>query len=87
MKKVDEMYGNIKLRSESVGFRTALLALATWVLYLYDTAASPEADPVTQRKNTLSSPVIIMIQKTDLFFLSDLRYIRTPEDKKEGCIT
>lgn len=33
MKKMDEMDRNIKLRSESLGFKVAVLALAIWTLY------------------------------------------------------
>mgnify|MGYP000342901523 CR=1 FL=1 len=33
MKKMDEMDRNIKLRSEELGFKGAVLALAIWTLY------------------------------------------------------
>lgn len=33
MKKTDEMDTNIKLRSEELGFKAAVLLLAIWVLY------------------------------------------------------
>jgi len=33
MKKIDEMDRNIKLRSESLGYKAALMCLAIWTLY------------------------------------------------------
>jgi len=33
MKKMDEMSRNIKLRSESLGYKAAVLCLAIWALY------------------------------------------------------
>ena len=33
MKKMDEMDRNIQLRSESIGYRAAMFALAIWILY------------------------------------------------------
>jgi len=35
MKKMDEMGRNIRLRSEELGFKTAVLALAIWNSYEY----------------------------------------------------
>ena len=33
MKKMDEMNRNIKIRSESLGYKVALMCLAIWTLY------------------------------------------------------
>lgn len=33
MKKVDEMERNIKLRSEELGYKVAVMVLAIWTLY------------------------------------------------------
>ena len=41
MKKLDEMDRNILLRSQSLGYKTAALAISTWVLFnSYRTIAS-----------------------------------------------
>ncbi len=64
MKKVDEMYGNIKLRSESVGFRTALLALATWVLYeMWDGLSNGGNNSVASQLPSLVLIIVIVVQR------------------------
>lgn len=56
MKKMDEMDRNIRLRSEELGFKAAVLALAIWNLYEYGNHLFNGSD-----NNPLPSLILIVV--------------------------
>lgn len=63
MKKMDEMERNIQLRSEEIGYKTMLLAMAAWVLFncWQSLANGTEYEPL---------PVLILCLATSVQFFS-----------------